>query len=299
MRIAVVGGYGYGLTIFPPRMPEPGETLPGATFVATPGGKASNQAVAAARLGASVSLFTAVGTDAYGQDGRSLWETEGVDASSVRTVEGASMVGVIVVEPSGENRIMLAGGALDALVVDDLDGFVRSVAAADVLLISTEIPVAVVAAAVQLGRDHGVRTILNPAPVLDFPGEALSSVDFLTPNRSEARQLLDGEAEDSEEHLALRLHERTGASVVLTLGSDGAIVVDDDGSPTHVAAERVDTVRDTTGAGDSFNGALARGLAAGDSLQDAVGLAMRAGAFTVQRIGVIPALPTRAEVGLK
>ncbi|KAA9132388.1 ribokinase [Microbacterium caowuchunii] len=295
MKIAVVGSYGVGLTMRVPRMPVPGETLSGASFDEGPGGKGSNQAIGAARLGAEVSLLTAVGADAYGRTARDLWTSEGVDHSLVVEVAGAAtMVGFILVEPSGENRIAIASGALDALDVAAVEGFRPAIAAADMLVVSMEIPIDAVVAALRIGAEEGTRTLLNPAPARAVPDEAWTYVDVITPNQSEAPILL-GLPDDhglNDDELAIRLATRTEGAVVLTRGGLGALIVED-GVLTQIPPVPVRDVVDTTGAGDSFTAALAVALAEGRSLPDAAGWAAHAGAHAVTIAGVIEALPTR------
>ena len=300
MRIAVVGSYGVGLTMRVPRMPDAGETLSGGEFASGPGGKGSNQAIGMARLGASVALLTAVGDDAFGASAFELWQAEGVDAAAVVTVAGAStMVGVIVVEPSGENRIVIASGALDHLGADDVARFDDAITGADLLVVSMEIPESAVVAALLAGRRHGVRTLLNPAPARPLPESVWPLIDVLTPNRGEARVLLGvDEADDrSEESLALALADRTGGSVVLTCGGDGAVVVE---AGTAVAARvepaPVAGVVDTTGAGDAFTAALAVALADSATMDAAARFAARAGAHAVTIAEVVPSLPHRDDL---
>lgn len=297
MKIAVVGSYGVGLTMRVPRLPEAGETLLGGAFDEGPGGKGSNQAIGAARLGAEVSFLTAVGDDAFGRDARELWRREGVQADRVLVSDTEpTMVGFIIVEPSGENRIVIASGALETLDAAAVESFRDEIAKASVLVVSMEIPLPAVVAALRLAREAGTITLLNPAPAQPLPDEAWGLIDVITPNQTEAPILL-GRAEGSDEDLATALRERTGGSVVLTRGSQGALLVDDSGLravPPHV----VTNVVDTTGAGDSFTAALAVALGDGASLDDAAAFAAAAGAHAVTIAGVIPALPTRDQIGV-
>lgn len=305
MKIAVVGSYGAGLTMRVPLAPEAGETVSGGTFDSGPGGKGSNQAVAAARLGADVSLLTAVGDDDFGRAARELWRAEGVDASKVVTGAGATMVGFILVEPSGENRIAIAPGALDELGEAAVETFRDEIAAADILVVSMEIPMDAVVAALRIAREEGTRTLLNPAPAKALPDDAWALIDIITPNQTEAPVLL-GLAQDhrrSERELVEALRERLDGGVILTRGSDGALLSDSDSdadnpADTIVAIPPAVPVRvvDTTGAGDSFTAALAVAIAEGKTLADAAAFAALAGAHTVSIPGVIPALPTRAQL---
>jgi ribokinase len=298
MKIAVVGSYGVGLTMRVPQAPGPGETVAGGTFDEGPGGKGSNQAVGAARLGAQVSFLTAVGDDAFGQAGRNLWIEEGVDGAHVITGQRPTMVGFIIVEPSGENRIALAPGALDELEATHVKDFTAEIAAADVLVVSMEIPEAAVVEALRIGREVGTTTLLNPAPARALPAHVWSMIDVITPNQTEAPVLLGLAADHgrSDEQLALELQERTGGCVVLTRGGGGSLLCGADRELHSIPALTVDHVVDTTGAGDSYTAAFAVALAQGIPLIDAAHYAAAAGAHAVTIAGVIPALPTRNQL---
>ena len=299
MKIAVVGSYGVGLTMRVPRFPAAGETVSGGSFASEHGGKGSNQAVAAARLGASVSFLTALGDDANGRDARELWAREGVAHDKVLTAAGATMVGFIEVEPSGENRIAIAAGALDELDAAAIEQFRDEIAVADVLVVSMEIPRAAVAAALRIGRESGTLTLLNPAPARELPATMWADIDIITPNQTEAPVLLGlGTAHGLDDvALAAALRERTGGAVILTRGGHGALISDERGT-RPVPPNAVANVVDTTGAGDSFTAALAVGLASGRSLDAAAALAAAAGAHAVTIAGVIPSLPTAAQLGI-
>lgn len=298
VKVAVVGSYGVGMTMRLPRLPVAGETLLGGTYSSGHGGKGSNQAVAAARLGADVAFLTAVGDDTLGTAARELWAGEGVDASATVTIpDAATMVGMILVEPSGENRIVVAAGALDHLSPDHVEAFRPHLAGADIAVVSLEIPLETALAAIRSARGAGTRTLLNPAPAQALPEDAWAHIDVLTPNRTEAAILLghDPDADESPESLAGQLHAKGVGTVVLTLGGDGALIHDADGSRL-IAAASPTAVVDTTGAGDAFTAALAVELAAGASTDVAVRFAARAGAHAVSIHEVIPALPHRADL---
>ena len=294
MSIAVVGSYGVGMTMRLPRVPVAGETLSGGEFASGHGGKGSNQAVAAARLGAEVALLTAVGDDAMGQAARELWAAEGVDATGVITVDGApTMVGMILVEPDGENRIVIANGALDRLLPEHVAGFAPRLAEADVAVVCLEIPVATAASALEAAHATGTRTLLNPAPATPLPAQVWAHVDVVTPNRTEAAVLLglDPDTDVPTQELAVALRTLGAATVVVTLGGQGALVHDDRGARLVPPAAPRGAVVDSTGAGDAFTGALAVALARGADVDAAVAFAARAGAHAVTIAEVIPALP--------
>lgn len=297
MKIAVVGSYGAGLTMRVPKTPAAGETVSQGVYDEGHGGKGSNQAVGAARLGAEVSFLTAIGDDGFGHSARELWQREGVNVDHVVTAGAPTMVGFILVEPSGENRIAIAPGALDTLTAAAIEPFRPEIATADVMVVSMEIPEEAVLAALRAGREAGTRTLLNPAPARPLPDEAWQLIDVITPNQTEAPVLLgfaEGHGLDDEQLVRL-LRQRTGGAAVLTRGQEGALIADDSGTIT-VPARQAENVVDTTGAGDSFTAALAVALGEGQSLADAAGFAAAAGAHTVTIAGVIPALPTRDQL---
>lgn len=295
MSIAVLGGYGVGLTMLVAHAPRAGETVGGARFRREHGGKGSNQAVAIARWGGSPVLISAVGDDTEGRSARGLWDAEDVDHRTVTTVTGAAtMAGVIIVDGDGENRIAIAPGALDALTIGEEAQ--HRIAAASLLVISLELPLDSAREAVAVARAHQVPVLLNPAPAADVPSDLWQSVDLLVPNQSEAQALL-GDIDVGDEDAARALAAASGARVVLTRGALGALVVERDGSVQVVAAPVVRAV-DTTGAGDTFVGVLAAELVAGTALIDAVAVACAAAAASVEHQGVIDGIPRRGSIGV-
>lgn len=296
VRVAVAGGYGVGLTMQVPRFPQPGETVSGGVLSSGHGGKGSNQAVGVARLGAEVSLLTAIGSDAAGADAVAMWAAERVDAGAVLRTPAATMTGFILLDAAGENSIAIAPGALDLLRVEHAEGFRTRIAEADIVLVSLEIPLAVAVRVLEIAADEGVATILNPAPASGpLPASAWHHVTYLTPNRSEANTLLGGEA-GMPADLARELQALSGCTVIMTLGGDGAIVASPEGQVT-IDPVPAAAIVDTTGAGDAFNAALAVALAEGVPPTTAAGWAARAGRHAVAHAGVLPGLPTRADLG--
>jgi ribokinase len=298
--ITVVGSFAVGLTLRAPRFPVAGETLIGSDFDMGPGGKGSNQAVGAARLGAESHLVAVIGTDAFGEVALDLYRREMVDASHVRrTAERNTGVGFITLNAAGENHIVLDMGANHLLTPQDADQAEDLIAASDAVLSVLEINAATAAHAMALARRHGVISILNPAPAQPLDDDLLSAVDVLTPNESELRILSGLAPDDPTDTLALahRLQARGVRQLVVTRGSQGALVVAADGS-THLVPGTPVNVVDSTGAGDAFTSALAVALAEKQPLLEAVRFATVAGALACTRLGVIPALPTRAELEL-
>jgi ribokinase len=278
--VVVVGAVNVDLVVEAPRLPGPGETVVGAGMRTSGGGKGANAAVAAARAGADVLLVGAVGDDAHGDGALDELRAAGVDVTGVAVLPGvATGVALIVVDPVGENQIAVGAGA-NARVGDLPEGVLDG---AGCVLVSTEVPDTAVRAAVRAAGAAGVPCVLNPAPVTAAVRDLVGSGAVLTPNRSELADLAGGSGPDS----AAALRARHGAPVVVTLGRDGALVVD--GAPELVGAPTVRAV-DTTGAGDWFNGVLAAQLADGVPLTAAVRVAVTAASLAVQHPGARPAL---------
>ena len=282
--VAVVGSINLDVVVAVQRHPAPGETVIGGDRRELPGGKGANQAVAAARLGASVALVGRVGDDAAGAGLRDGLAAEGVDVAHVVVDRDAPTgMALIAVDAAGENTIVVSPGANARVGPADVERAGDVLAAAAVTLIQHEIPPEAVRAAVAAA---GGTVVLNPAPARAL----VEPIDVLVPNRLELEALAD-KAGDPEE-LARGL--RDARAVVVTLGADGALVVEGDRATT-VAAPSVRAV-DTTGAGDAFCGALAQALAGGAALADAVRWAVAAAAVSVTREGAQGGMPTREQM---
>jgi len=296
-RIVVIGSYNVGLTVVAPSLPAPGQTVLGHTFDMGPGGKGSNQAIGARRLGADVSLVVKLGADAFAADARELFAREGLLGAGVLEADTHTGVGLILVDDGGRNMIAVAPGANGRLVPGDLDGIPGLFAGASHLLCQLECPPSLFAAAAREARAAGVTTILNPAPGVPLEDEVLALADILTPNETELEVLAGAPVRDEQEAEAgARTLIASGAGrVVVTLGEHGVLVVGPNGDARHRPARSVRAV-DTTGAGDAFNAGFATGLAAGLGLEEALELGIRAGAFCVTRLGVIDGLPTREQL---
>jgi ribokinase len=299
-RIAVIGSYGVGMTMVVPRLPTVGETLLGGNFALGPGGKGSNQAICAQRLGAEVEFLTCIGPDNFGRDAHELWAREGVSAKHVKTGTRSTMVGFILVEPGGENRIVVAPGALDELGSLEVETFAPIIESADLCLVSLEIPVETAVTALRVARRVGTPTLLNPAPAAPLPDEAWSFIDYLTPNSSEAQILtntVNAMPPATPDELVSLLRAYFNGVVILTLGKDGALV-DDKQSRMYVPAIPPRQIVDTTGAGDAFAAALAVAITEGQPLLEAAHFAAAAGAHAVSIAQVIPSLPYRRDLDM-
>jgi ribokinase len=295
--VTVVGSYAVGLVLRVERAPTAGETVIASDFGEGPGGKGSNQAIQAARLGADVALVVAVGDDAFGETARALWAREGIRLDHVSVRAGLRTgAGFILVEPDGQNRIALDPGANATLSAADIGAAGGRLAASGAVVAQLEIDVVTAMAAMRLARVHGVPAILNPAPARPINAEDLAFVDILTPNESELRVLAGRGADSAADELddCRRLLRNGVGSIVLTRGPAGARIVRHDGV-LNVLTPSVDVV-DTTGAGDAFTATLAVGIAAGDPIEVAARRAVVAGALACTRMGVVPALATRDEI---
>jgi ribokinase len=293
-KIVVVGSFNVDLTSFMDRMPKPGETVYGREFMIGPGGKGSNQAVAAARLGAEVTFIGRIGTDVFAPYALELWRRDGISVEYViEDPEESTGVATIFVDETGENIIVVTLGANLSVDKSDIDQARDTIAEADVLLTQLEIDYDTVGYALRTARDLGVRTILNPAPAGQISEDILGYADILTPNETEL-EILSSTTGIPIEESARSLLTIKDQAIIVTLGSNGALCVLKDQN-FSVPAYDVDVV-DTTGAGDAFNGALAVALAEGQGIKGAIGFANAAAALCVTKPGAAQSMPTRSEV---
>lgn len=287
--IAVLGSANMDLVVRQPRRVEPGETIFGSSFRTGPGGKGLNQAVAAARAGASVAFIGAVGADDFGVRLRTWLQDEGVDVAGVRIVDDPTGIAQITVTDDGENAIVVVPGANGRNMLEDADRDL--IAAASHLVVQLERPEALVREALEFARSRGVMTVVTPAPARAGLDEIIALADLLIPNEGEA-VLLSGEADPERAAIALSAHAGT---VVLTRGVRGALVATGGAIVGRVSARRADAV-DTTAAGDTFTGVLAARLAAGADLDSALHAAAVAASISVGRHGAAESMPTGAEI---
>ncbi|WP_229496586.1 ribokinase [Massilia polaris] len=296
-RVVVVGSVNMDLVFRTPRMPAPGETITGDGFQQVPGGKGANQAVAAARQGAAVGFVGMIGNDSFGQMALESLGREGIATTHMTTdLSAASGVAGIFVDDHGENSIVLAPGANAVLSEAHVEAAAAAIGGADYLICQLESPIASVARAIAIAREHGVRVVFNPAPAAQLPDGLLASVDYLILNETEATQLTGLAVLDraSAAEAAAALLARGAGAVLLTMGAGGVLVATT-GHERFVPAVKVKAV-DTTAAGDTFVGALTVAIGRGLDLDDAVTQAQHAAALTVTRMGAQTSIPTRAEL---
>lgn len=293
-KVVVVGSLNMDLVVCAPRIPHPGETVIGGEFYTAAGGKGSNQAVAAARLGAKVHMVGRVGQDELGAQLMETLEEAGVDHQFVVQDPGSSTgVALITVADSGQNSIVVAPGSNMRLSPDDVDAARGAIGEADILLVQLETPLETVTRALQIARAKGVKTILNPAPARTLPRETFGLVDVLIPNETETAVLtgLSVGTQTEAKTAGVALRKQGVKTVVMTLGERGAIYADA-GDVDALSAYEVKAV-DTTAAGDAFVGAFAVATAEGKSLSEAVRWGNAAGALAVTKRGAQPSLPDR------
>jgi ribokinase len=296
-RIAVIGSNMVDLVTYVNRMPVKGETVEAPSFEMGHGGKGANQAVAAAKLGASVVMVTKVGDDMFADNTIRNLANFGVDTKHVERVKGRSSgVAPIMVEPSGENSILIVKGANNDLSPDDVERAADDLKTCDLILLQLEVPLETVYAAIAFGRTHGVKTLLNPAPATpELDPARIRDVNFLVPNETELAILtgLPVQTDDEVASAARTLMANGVGAVVVTMGARGALLL----TPTEtkaIAPIRVAPV-DTTGAGDAFVGSFARYYAAGLSMEAALDKAVRYAADSVTRRGTQKAYALEGE----
>ena len=300
-RVCVVGVFVADIAFSASRLPRIGESFRGSSYAIGPGGKGSNQAVAAALAGAKVDFVTKLGADDFAKMAREKWAEVGVGDHSVSAAMQTGAAMIFVDERSAANAIILVAGSADALGVDDVEAKRERIVAADVVMTQLEQPAATALQTLTLAKEGGATTVFNPAPAPAPIDPAFFPLcDYVTPNEVEAEGLTGVKVTNLEEarQAAAALLELGAANALLTLGERGALLHNRAGSQLYPALE-VDKVVDTTGAGDAFNGAFGAALAAGADAATAVRRANVAAGISVTRRGTAPAMPTAAEIDAK
>ena len=289
--IAVVGSAMIDLTAYATVIPAPGQTLEGELFTTGFGGKGANQAVIAAHCGAEVHFVGKLGKDLFGDSISENFKKLGIDAKYVERSETPNGVAHIWVDANGENRIVIIPGANHEIEFKKAKEAIESIADLAVVVAQCEIKQDVTLAAFSAAKKRGCVTILNPAPYQPLSEELLAVTDWIIPNETEFKELL-GQAPTSDEVLK---KFRPGKNSIVTLGSEGAVLISSDGHLTRVSAPKVNAV-DTTGAGDAFVGVFAFALASGKNAEDAMKLGIKVASMSVTRKGAQSSYPSQAEI---
>jgi ribokinase len=298
-KIVVIGSSNTDMVVSSPKMPLPGETILGGEFDVFPGGKGANQAVAAARANGDVAFIAKVGNDDFGRNAIEGYKEDNINTDHIfvdkNTPSGIAVI--IVEESSGQNSIVVAGGANNTLSIDEIKSCEKIIANADVVLIQLEIPIDVVEIALRIAKQNGVKTILNPAPAQLLSDEILSQVDIITPNESETSILvgIDVGDETNIKKAAGQLLKKVNEAVLITLGEKGVYCISKNGEESLIPANKVSAI-DTTAAGDVFNGYFAAAISEGKSYNEAIIEANKAAAISVTRRGAQPSIPIFSEL---
>ena len=296
-KIVVIGSSNTDMVVQSDHLPVPGETVLGGEFFMNPGGKGANQAVAASRFGGDVIFISRLGNDIFGEKYRDILKKEKISTGHVYTdPDAASGIALITVDSKGENAIVVAPGANSRLDRSDIDKAEKEFKGAEFFLLQLEIPIDTVIYAAQKASKSGKKVVLNPAPAQELPEELLKTLYIITPNETEAEMLSGIQVNDidSARSAAWAIRKRGVDVVIITMGSRGAYIYSDE-VEIHVPASEV-TARDTTAAGDVFNGALVVALAEQLPLSEAVQLANNAASLSVTKLGAQASAPYREEV---
>jgi len=298
-RITILGIFVADVAFRTPHLPAWGETVMGSGFTLGPGGKGSNQAVAAARLGGAVSFISKLGRDTFGDLARHLYAQERIDTQYLFATSdyATGAAAIIIDEVKGENAIIVYPGSCSHLTIAEVEQARGDIGRSAVFMTNLELPVPVVVRGLEIAREHGVPTIFNPAPAVPIPDQAFALCDYVTPNESEAAGLTGMPVNSlaAAERAADALLAKGARNVVLTLGEQGALVRNRHLS-RHVPAVAAGPVVETTGAGDAFNGGFAVALSEGQDIVAAAEFGCAVAGISVTRPGTAPSMPGRSEV---
>ena len=296
MSVVVIGSINTDLTTYVPRLPGPGETLFGHSFITVPGGKGANQAVACARLGVNTKMVGRVGNDGFGKEPLRALEAEGVDTSSIFVDDETSTgLAVISVDDAAENSIIVISGANMSLNDDDVTRCKRLLSDAEVVMLQNEVPLMVSIKVAREAHAKGITVIHDPAPAKELPKDYFPHVDVITPNEVEAEALVGfpiHSVKDAEK-AAAQIRDLGVGVAVIKMGQAGAYF-DAEQENGMIPAFHVDAI-DTVAAGDAFNGGFAAALVAGKSFETCVRWGAAAGALAVTKRGAMPSLPYRED----
>jgi ribokinase len=296
-KIVVVGSSNTDMVIKTKQIPAPGETVLGGIFFMTAGGKGANQAVAAVRLGGTVSFICKTGNDIFGKEAIISFKKENINTDFIFTDEREpSGVALITVDDNAENSIVVAPGANASLHVGDIEEIEDFIVQAEIILMQLEIPLTTVVHVAEFAAANEIPVILNPAPGCELPDELLKNISIITPNENEAEKLTGITVTDirTAEQAAKTIYNRGVETVIVTLGAEGALLLNRD-AVVHIAGYKVNPI-DTTAAGDVFNGALAVALSEKKPITDAIDFACKAASISVTRLGAQASAPYRHEI---
>lgn len=297
-KIVILGVFVADTAYRAKRQPKMGETILGESFALGPGGKGSNQAVAAAKAGGDVHFITRLGDDPFAQMARDIWGASRV--TPVVTVDAESYTGaayIFIDDATGDNAIIISPGAAGRISVEDVEAQAHLIQSADVFVTQLEQPMAAAQRALEIARAGGTKTILNPAPAAELSDDVLALCDYVTPNESEAEAItgVSVETPDDASRAADALISRGVVAAIITLGAQGVFYKDRD-TAVYVPAIGAGDVVETTGAGDAFNGGFAVALAEGMCPQDALRFGCATAGISVTRLGTAPSMPDRGEI---
>ena len=300
MSISILGIFVADLVFFGEKIPVEGETILGKNFVIGPGGKGSNQAVAAAKAGAKTFFISKIGDDQFGSMATEIYENSGVDYSNVIISKNHSTgaAGILVNEGTGANAINVFPGAAGAITIEDIDKAEEAIKNSSIFLTQLEAPKDVVTYALKKAHSLNVKTILNPAPAAEIDESLFSMIDYFTPNETEASFYVDHNVETHEdaEKAAMQLLEKGIKNVVITLGEKGAFFANSEEKFFLPIANLSNPVVDTTGAGDAFNAGFAAALTEGQNIKDALKFASATAGLSTTKIGTANSMPSREEI---
>ena len=296
MKLAVIGSINMDQVVTADRIPGKGETLPGNELNYVSGGKGANQAVAMARLGAEVTMFGCVGNDDNGARLLRGLQEESIDTSKIDIVDGIPTGLAIITVAENDNTIIVISGANSCVDSDYFNKIKEDLKSFDLVVLQHEIPLDTVHQTVSFCYENGIPVVLNPAPAAEVPTEIVDKVTYLTPNEHEAKLIFHGAegAEESDEFIESVLSAYP-EKLIITRGSRGVSVALKDGRVITVPGRKANVV-DTTGAGDTLNGAFSVRIAAGDSVEEALVYANCAASLSVEKFGAQGGMPTDAEV---
>ncbi|MFB5314170.1 ribokinase [Enterococcus gallinarum] len=297
-KIVVLGSFMMDLVTKVERLPKNGETLVGHSFTQNAGGKGANQAATIAKLGKPVTFAGMVGNDDFGLEAKKVLDSLGVSTDNLEvTNTSATGIGNVMVDKEGMNRIVIIPGANLVYSANEFERIKEIVRSSELLILQLEMDFELTKQAIDFAHGNGVKILLNPAPARTLSKDLLKKIDYLTPNETELGILTNQSIQTTEEAIqAARLLVEEGVkNVIVTLGENGAVWIDESGSITKMKAFSVDAV-DTVAAGDSFNGALACGIIDDLDKEEILKTANQVGALTVTKAGAIQALPTIDEL---